>query len=173
MLKPSEKFDNIIALIGFSGTGKSTIAEILHEKLQAPVLEMDEEIVKQCSMSINQIFERYGEKYFRELETKLLSVEVQNPPKIISTGGGVVEKEANRTLLQNSSITVALLASPEEILSRLQYTEDRPLLKDNDRLAKIEKLLARRQKLYESADYLINTDGKTPEQVSDEILDVL
>lgn len=167
------KIDYHIALIGFSGTGKTTIGEILKQQLQIPLLETDETIVRQNSMSINQIFENYGEEYFRDLETQLLRSELSTSPKIISTGGGIVERKINREILNNKAVTISLLASPREILRRLEDAQDRPLLNENDRLAKIEKLLKRRQKWYENAHYLIDTDGKTPQQVADEILIIL
>ena len=86
---------NNILLIGFMGTGKTTVSRILHKEMKLPEIDMDSYIVKREGMSINEIFEKYGEEYFRKVETECLIEILQNNGVIVSCGGGVVVKDEN------------------------------------------------------------------------------
>ncbi|EIJ78844.1 shikimate kinase [Bacillus methanolicus PB1] len=148
-----------IYLIGFMGSGKTTVGKSFGVKWNWPVIDTDEEIVKKVNKSINQIFEENGEDYFRHLETEILKQLPVNR-SIITTGGGIVLKDENRRWMKENGIVVFLYAEPEEIFKRIENDDSRPLLKTNKKAA-IEELLRSRLPLYiEAADFTIDTTGK-------------
>ncbi|MGN0399766.1 MAG: shikimate kinase [Blautia sp.] len=164
------KMDFNIVLIGFMGTGKSTIASGLNRFLGMQIVEMDEQIAEREGKSIPEIFETSGEEYFRNLETELL-MELQNRTNlVISCGGGVPMRERNVEEMKKNGKVVLLTASPEVILERVKNSHDRPLLENNKSVEYIESLLEkRREKYLAAADIVISTDGKTVEEICKEI----
>ncbi|MDZ5471023.1 shikimate kinase (plasmid) [Bacillus sp. 31A1R] len=157
-----------IFLVGFMGTGKTTIGTALGERWGLPVYDTDEEIIKKEGISINEIFKRNGEDYFRKLETQILkNVPVKNC--IITTGGGVILKKENREYLKSIGKVIMLNASVEEILKRVETDHTRPLLV-GDKREKIVNLYKDRFELYiETASIIIETTGKTVNQICEEI----
>lgn len=157
-----------IFLIGFMGTGKSTIARILSRRLKTESIEMDQRIVEKEGMEINEIFSRHGEEYFRSLETETLRGLNAVKPGIISCGGGIVLREENIRLMQEMGKTVLLTASPETILSRVEGDNSRPNLKGRKTVEGIRELMDQRKDDYQAAAQItISTDQKTPEEVAD------
>jgi len=152
------------------GTGKSVVGKELAKKLKMEFVEMDKEIEHQERMKIKDIFEKFGEKYFRDKETELVKKISDKEGIVISTGGGVVLRKENMEALRKKGIIVCLWASPENILKRIKETNERPLLNVADPLKKIKKMLAQRQKYYEKADISIHTDGYSPLQIVKEII---
>ena len=130
-----------IFLIGFMGTGKSTISTVLGKELSTEVIEMDELIVKRQGMPISQIFETRGEEYFRELETGLLVELQQRDGVIVSCGGGTPMRECNVAEMKKSGIIVLLTARPETIFERVRYSHNRPLIEHNKTAEYIFELL--------------------------------
>lgn len=165
------KIEHNIFLIGFMGAGKSTIARALKQKLGFPIVEMDERIVKEQGMPINQIFEEHGEAYFRDLETKLIQSLNKQEPTIISCGGGVAMRQENVDYMRHGGKVVFLTAEPETIYGRVKNSTDRPLLNGHMNVEYISKLMEVRRPKYEAAaDVLVATDGKTKEEIADEII---
>ena len=165
------KITNNIFLIGFMGAGKSTIARSLKQKLGFPVVEMDERIVKEQGMPINQIFEKYGETYFRDLETKLIQSLNEQEPTIVSCGGGVAMRQENVDFMHQGGKVVFLTADPQTIYDRVKNSTDRPLLNGHMNVGYISELMEIRRPKYEAAaDVLVATDGKTKEEIADEII---
>ncbi len=165
-----------LILEGFMGSGKTTVSEILSSKLSLDILDTDEAIVRTEERSISEIFEEDGEEAFRDMETDLLETIVRDHWRdmVISLGGGLPVREENRRLLKEAGKVIYLKVSPEEALRRLEGDDTRPLLKTDDPLERIRQLQDKRSLIYdEAADVVIDTDGKTPEQVADEILDRL
>ncbi len=162
-----------IILTGFMGTGKSSVGEIFAEKLGYEYCDLDSLVVKDTGMSINQIFEKFGEKYFRDLETATLKKVILKERMIISTGGGVVIKDVNREMLRSMGYVINLVASDDEIFSRLHKDSGRPLLKDKMSVENIRKMLDDRERFYSDADIRIDTNGKKVEDVVREILTYL
>ncbi len=160
-----------IFLIGFMGTGKSTISAALGRMLSMEVIEMDELIAKRQGMSISQIFETHGEEYFRELETGLL-VELQDRPNVIvSCGGGTPMRACNVAEMRKSGEIVLLTAAPETILDRVKDSHDRPLIEHNKTVEFISELLGKRRAKYEAAaDLKIETDHKQVTDICHEIV---
>ncbi|MCP3025701.1 shikimate kinase [Halobacillus sp. A5] len=159
----------MIYLIGYMGSGKTTIAKKLSLTLNVEYIEMDESIEEEAGMSIPKIFEHYGEEYFRELETNLLRS--LRGDKIVSTGGGVILKEENRELLQKGTV-VFLHALFETIDERLSNDEHRPLWSAGRETN--QKRYEQRLPLYQTlADYTIQVDHKTEEAITKEVLNCL
>lgn len=160
-----------IYLIGFMGTGKSTVSRRLKKRLQVKEFEMDAEIVREAGMSINEIFKQCGEECFRERETQLLQKISYLPPCIVSCGGGAVLRQENVELMKKSGIIVLLTASPQTIYHRVKNSKDRPILNGHMDVDYIAALMEKRRVVYEAAsDISVSTDGKTPEQIAEEIL---
>ncbi|MCR4277198.1 MAG: shikimate kinase [Candidatus Roizmanbacteria bacterium] len=157
-----------IILIGFMGSGKTTVAKILAKKLGLEVIEMDDLIINRSGKSIDQIFKDDGENWFRELESQIAIDQRNKENVVISTGGGVVINAENIKNLKINGKIIFLKTSFSEIKKRLKNIDDRPLFK-NKRSA--EKLFKFRQKLYEkNADLIVNTDGRSVEEVAYEII---
>ena len=167
-------FNYNIFLIGFMGAGKSTISDYLKNALAMDVVEMDQCIVERQGMSISDIFETYGEEYFRELETNLL-IEMQSQSNVVvSCGGGVPMRERNVVEMKKNGRVVLLTAKPETILERVKDNHDRPLLENNKTVPFIADLMEKRRAKYEAAaDIVINTDGKSLIEVCEELVQQL
>lgn len=162
-----------IVLTGFMGTGKTTIGRALAKKLQMGLVDIDEEIEKEQKMSINDIFSRHGEPHFRDIETAMIQELSRDNNIIISTGGGAVLRDENMEALKENGIIFCLNATAETILERTGRSQDRPLLKVENPKEKITELLAYRRPFYERAGIMIETDGKTPLEVVQEIMEIV
>lgn len=160
-----------IFLIGFMGAGKSTVARELVEKLGFPLIEMDEQIVKEQGMPIRAIFETKGEAYFRDLETKLIRSLGGQEPTVVSCGGGVAMRQENVDSMKESGKVVFLTATPQTIYGRVKDSSDRPILNGHMNVDYIAGLMEKRRPMYENAaDIVVATDGKTKEEIADEIV---
>lgn len=164
-------FNYNIFLIGFMGAGKSTISDYLKNVLAMDVVEMDQCIVERQGMSISDIFETYGEEYFRELETNLL-IEMQSRSNVVvSCGGGVPMRDRNVVEMKKNGRVVLLTAKPETILERVKDNHDRPLLENNKNVSFIADLLEKRRAKYEAAaDIVVETDGKSELEICEELI---
>ncbi len=164
------KKDNII-LIGFMGSGKSTIGIRLSYRMRRAVEDTDKLIERRMKRKISDIFAREGEAYFRELETQLLKELIQKRQGyIISVGGGTPVKEENRELLKQLGTVVYLRVKPETVYKRLKNDTTRPLLQCEDPLTKICTLLADRKEAYEEcADIIIDVDDLSLDKIVERI----
>ena len=164
-------FTHNIFLIGFMGVGKSTVSDYLSKILASPQVEMDQVIVNKEHMSINKIFEEYGEEYFRNCETNLL-IELQKKNNhIVSCGGGVAMREINVREMKKNGRVVLLTASPETILERVKDSDERPLLRGRKNTEYISELMEiRRPKYRAAADIIVDTDHKNVEEIAEEIV---
>lgn len=162
-----------VILVGFMGTGKTTVGEVLAANFRRPQIDLDAEIVAAAGKSIKQIFADSGEAAFRQLETQVLQ-QAFAKSGILSTGGGVVESAANRELLQQTSIPVIYLQTgPAAIFDRLKGDDGRPLVQQLGQ-AGLRDLWQRRAPLYQSvATHTVTTDARTPLQVSQQIQQLL
>lgn len=164
--------DNVI-LIGFMGVGKSSVGKLLASRLGAPFVDLDTEIETKNDMKIPEIFEKYGESYFREREKEAIKEVAERKNTVIATGGGAVKDEENRKILGDSGFIIALTASPEVIYERTTTEGDRPLLanlSEDEKRKKIADLMAERKSFYENSDYTVDTEELSPMQVVDDIL---
>ncbi|SDB04479.1 shikimate kinase [Pseudobutyrivibrio sp. YE44] len=160
-----------IFLIGFMGTGKSSIASYIGEHFGMSVVEMDETIEANEKMSIKDIFAEKGEAYFRNLETDLLRKIGQGDNTVVSCGGGVPMREENIKVMKESGVTVLLTAEPEIIYKRVCKSNNRPLLNDNMSVEYIADLLGQRREKYEkAADFSVTTDDRDKRDIAQEII---
>ncbi|MBT2693437.1 shikimate kinase [Bacillus sp. ISL-55] len=158
-----------IYLIGFMGSGKTTVSQELAEKLEIDVYDTDREIVKLAGKTIKQIFDIDGEEKFRNLESEVLhSMPLGNA--VVSTGGGIIGSEKNRLFLKEKMNVVFLNADFSTIMERLKDDDTRPLL-SQDNLGAAEKLYHLRLPLYrEAANIEVNVTGKSVSIITDEII---
>lgn len=173
-MRDTRDFGYNIVLIGFMGAGKSTVARALHEMYGLEVVEMDQLISEREKMSIPEIFEAHGEEYFRNLETELL-IELQDRNNVvISCGGGVPMRECNVTEMKKNGRVVLLSASAEVILERVKDSHDRPVIEGSKTVAYIRSLMEkRREKYMAAADFIVNTDKKSAEEICRELVEDL
>lgn len=167
-------FSYNIVLIGFMGAGKSTISEYLSTMFAMDIVEMDQLIAEREEMSISDIFETYGEEYFRNLETNLLIEMQEHKNTIISCGGGAALRERNVTEMKKNGRVVLLTAEPHTILERVKDSDERPILNGNKNVEFIADLMDKRREKYEAAaDVVITTDGKNVQQICEELIQKL
>ncbi len=160
-----------LILIGFMGSGKTSVGIKLSYACRVPFLDMDKEIEKEQGRTVSAIFAQMGEEAFRQMETDYLRRFFREGGKhILSTGGGTPLREENRALLKKAGKVVYLRVQPETVYARLKKDTTRPLLAGEDPKGKISGLLAERRELYEAcADCIVDVDGKTLEAIVEEI----
>lgn len=158
-------------LIGFMGTGKSSVARALSSRLGIRQIEMDSAIEESEGMSISEIFRQKGEPYFRDLETAFLSGLTEHQPRaVVSCGGGVPLREENRARMREIGHVILLLATPETVFSRAGGDAARPNIASLKSPAAVGELMKKREAAYEeAADYCVQTDGHGIEEICDEI----
>ncbi len=160
-----------IFLIGFMGVGKSTVAEALGERLKSRVVEMDSLIADGRGMSIPDIFEKYGEFYFRNLESNCLIELSLNDDQVVSCGGGLVIRPENVRLMKERGRIVLLSAEPSTIYERVKDDDSRPLLNSDMSIEHITELMEQRSDRYRNAaDITLTTDGKSVDEICDELI---
>ncbi len=164
-----------IALIGFMGSGKTTVGRLLAVRLGMKFIDLDDVIKDKLGMEITEIFSNYGEKYFRDVESQVVKevfTGVDN--SVIACGGGVVLRDDNVRIINQNSVVVYLRISPYEAYSRLLSCRDRPLLNVSNRLEVINQLMRVREPLYlRTAHIVVDVDGRTPEDIVEEIIRTL
>ena len=163
-----------IVLIGYRGTGKSVVGEILAARLRMHCIGMDTEIVKRAGMSIPEIVEKYGWQKFRDLESEEARRLAGLDNIVIDTGGGVIERPENIEALKTNSRIFWLKASADVIVSRIQGDTERPALTAGKTFTEeVTEVLERRIPKYKnSAQYEIDTDDLTPDQVADRVIEI-
>lgn len=167
-----------IILVGYMACGKSSIGRLLAKRLGCRLLDTDTYIEQKAGKLIKEIFADEGEAYFRQLETDCIQELIQkyageNAEQVVfATGGGLPMREENRKLLRQLGQVFLLKASQETIYERVKDDTTRPLLQCEDPLEKIGQMLEQRREAYEdAADITISVDGKTKDEITDEILD--
>ncbi len=150
------------------GVGKSAAGRNLAHKLRYEFVDTDKLVEARAGCSVAELFDAMGEQEFRERETEALLEALSVPGRVISTGGGLPLREANRTALGKSAAVVLLSAAPEVIMSRVRPLEKRPLLTGfADPLQRIKDLLVDRSAIYQSYDFTVDTSHLRPYQVAE------
>ena len=148
----------MISLIGLPGSGKSSVGRQLARRLQLPFFDSDHVIEQQLGCSIREYFEREGEERFRDVEESVIDELTQGGSGVLSTGGGVILRQANRRRLRQHSQVVYLNSSPDELFRRLRHDVNRPLLQVADPLNRLRDLHTLRDPLYrETAHFVVET----------------
>lgn len=164
-----------LILIGFMGSGKTSVARELSGFMSAyTVRDIDAMVEQSAEMTIPQIFQESGESHFRDLESRLLEEVCAKTGQIVSTGGGVILREENRTVLKQAGLVFWLVASPEVIYERIKHEKQRPLINTGankeEVLMRIEHILSGRFDAYNDiSDVIINTDKLSAKAVADDI----
>ena len=160
-----------IYLIGFMGTGKSTVSKALKKKIGWKEIDVDAMIEREQKMAISDIFTAYGEEHFRDIETETMERIGTMDPAIVSCGGGAVLRSQNVENMKKSGTIVLLTAKAHTVYKRVKGSKDRPILNGHMNVEYIKLLMKKRQDIYEKAcDVSISTDGKTPDRIAREII---
>lgn len=159
-----------LALIGFMGTGKSSVGRSVAELLHYTFLDTDELIVTRAGKSITDIFAQQGEAAFRELERQVVEELAGRTHCVVATGGGVPANPANLASLKMHALVVCLWASPEKIWENVRGQSHRPLVNVTDPQAGIRTLLAVREPFYRQADVLVNTELRSVREVAQQVI---
>lgn len=163
-----------VVLTGFMGTGKTVVGKFLAKRLGYKYIDTDEVIEKRVGMKINEIFEKKGEKYFRNIESRVVKDVSKLSGYVIATGGGVVLRSKNMDELEKNGVIINLKASPETIYQRTIKTKGvRPLIDKPNPKKEIVKLLNYRRKFYKRCDFAVFTDRLKLEDVVDKIINFL
>ncbi len=161
-------------LIGYRGSGKSTVARLVAEQLRLAWIDADDELERRAGKTIREIFAESGEQTFRDLESAIVESLASGPAQVVALGGGAVLREENRAAIAKSGKVVWLRARPETLLARIEAdattAQRRPNLTSAGGLAEIEGLLSVRTPVYAAcADYVVDVDDVPPEEVAAEI----
>jgi shikimate kinase len=158
-----------LALVGFMGTGKSTIGRVVAEHIQFDFVDTDGWIEERLGRSVGDIFAREGEAAFRQYEKQALEELGLRRNLVIAAGGGLGADPANMASLKAHALVIWLVASPETIWERVQTQTHRPLLRGPDPLGKIRQLLKAREPVYRQADVFIHSGLRAPREVAQQI----
>src|SRR6266446_2225766 len=159
-----------LSLIGFSGTGKSSVGRLVADALHFTFLDTDSVIEARAGKPVREIFAQDGEPAFREWERRIVEELTRRARTVISTGGGLPTVEENLASLKTHSLVVCLWASPEKIFERVKSQSHRPLLNQPDPKAEINRLLTVRGPFYRQADVLVNTEMRSLREVAMQVI---
>ncbi len=165
-----------IVLIGYRGVGKSVVGDILGRRLNMTCVSVDEQIVQKAGMPIAEIVEKYGWSRFRDLESEMVRQLAGENNLIMDTGGGIIERPENMVVLKNMNATIIWLkASVDTIVARIRIDNQRPsLTAGKSFIEEVDEVLKNRIPKYKSAaQFQIDTDNLTPDQVANKVIEIL
>jgi shikimate kinase len=165
--------DRTITLVGLMGAGKSTIGRRLAARLDIPFVDADTEIEVAAGCTIPEIFERHGEAAFRDGERRVIARLLRGKPKVLATGGGAFMNQDTRQRIQTRSISIWLRADLDLLMTRVSKRDNRPLLKQGDPRATMERLIAERYPVYGLADIVVDSNEGPHDAVVDRIVETL
>lgn len=160
----------LIVLVGMMGAGKSTIGRRLAARLRLPFVDADTEIETAHRMSIPEIFERFGESYFRDGEARVIARLLESGPAVLATGGGSFMREETRRRIGEKAVSIWLKADPDVIMRRVKRRADRPLLQTVDPAATVNRLISEREPTYRHADLTISSREVPHDKIVEECL---
>ena len=152
----TRRLKKTVVMVGMMGAGKTAIGAAVARGLGVPFLDSDHEIERAANATIPEIFERYGESFFREKESQVLARLLEGRPAILSTGGGAYLNEANRAAVTARGVALWIRADAELLWSRVRNKDSRPLLRTADPHATLLDLMARREPGYALADLVVD-----------------
>lgn len=161
-----------IVLIGFMGTGKSTVGKTLSERLGWSFTDTDALVEEQQGTTISEIFRLHGEAAFRKSESDVIQAVLNGERQVVSTGGGAVLAEHNRTCMLEGGLVVALKASADTIIERVSQDQTRPLVQ-GDVAERVHTLLETRKHAYDFAHLIIDTSELSVERIVEKIIEAL
>jgi shikimate kinase/3-dehydroquinate synthase len=160
-------------LIGNMGSGKTTVGKRVAERLGLPFYDLDQRIEQATGLTVAELFAQQGEARFRDLESRALAEIACLPQGVVATGGGVVLRADNRALMRSKGWVIYLRASPDTLWRRLKHATDRPLLRTESPYETLQTIVQTREPLYQEADWVIDTDARTPEEVAEAIVRIV
>jgi shikimate kinase len=163
--QPALALRRTVALVGLMGAGKSSIGRRLAVELKLPFVDADAEIEEAAGQSIEEIFERQGEVFFRAGERRVVARLLEAAPHVLAAGGGAFMDPETRRLMRERAITVWIKADIDTLLARVARRNNRPLLKQGDRRATLERLAAERHPVYAEAALAIDSGDGPPEEL--------
>ena len=155
------KLKKTVTLVGMMGSGKSAIGKVISSILDVPFSDADVEIERAAKLSIPEIFERHGEKFFRDKEDQVIKRLLQETPRILATGGGAFVNKKIRTSIKQYGVSVWLNVDVDTLWKRVKHKNSRPLLRTDNPREKLESIYADRIKTYCLADVIIESHGKS------------
>jgi shikimate kinase len=159
-----------LTLIGFMGTGKSSVGRLVAQLLHFTYLDTDQVVEFRAHKSVSDIFRQDGEPSFRQWERIIVEELAHRKKTVISTGGGLPTDQANIDSLKSHSLVVCLWASAETIYERVRSHDHRPLLEGDNPREKIQQLLSVREPYYRQADVLVNTERRSVREVAVQVI---
>ena len=163
----------LIVLVGMMGAGKSTIGRRLAARLGLPFVDADAEIETAHAMSIPEIFERFGEPYFRDGEVRVIARLLESGPAVLATGGGSFMREETRRRVHDKAVSIWLKADVDIIMRRVKRRADRPLLQTADPAATVGRLIAEREPIYQDADITVASRDVPHDKIVEECVAAL
>jgi shikimate kinase len=162
-----------VVLVGMMGAGKSSIGRRLGARLGLPFIDADTEIEERAGMTIPELFEKYGEAYFRAGEARVIARLLDGGSQVLATGGGAFMNADTRTQIRAKGVSVWLKADFDLLLRRIKRRNDRPLLKTDDPASRLKALIEERYPVYADADLTIHSRDAPHEVVVEEIISAL
>jgi shikimate kinase len=159
-----------IVMVGLMGAGKSCIGRRLAARFGLPFVDADQEIEAAAGSTIEEIFERHGEPFFRDGERRVIARLLDQPVHVLAAGGGAFMDPRTRAKIRERAISVWLRADVDLLLRRVARRSNRPLLKQGDRRATIERLMARRHPTYAEADITVDSMDAPPEATVERVV---
>lgn len=153
-----------IALVGMMGSGKTLIGKLLSKEILLPFVDLDREIERVEKKTIKKIFDEKNESFFRKLEEKTLLQLLDSSPRIIATGGGTFVSTSTRKIILKKSTSIWLKVEVKNLIKRIKYAKNRPLLNNVNAKEKIKELVKNRYPLYKQAKIIVDSNGK-PETI--------
>jgi shikimate kinase len=167
------RLDRPVVLVGMMGVGKSTVGRMLASQLHGDFVDTDDEIERASGLSIAEIFERFGEDYFRDGERRVIARLIDGEPKVIATGGGAFINDATRALIKEKCHSVWIDADLDVLVARVSRRGHRPLLVGKDPKTVMYELFEKRGPIYALADFRVCSDAAPHGKTVDQILKVL
>jgi shikimate kinase len=170
---PQVRLDRPVLLVGMMGVGKSTVGRMLATQLRLDFVDTDDEIERAAGMTIAEIFERFGEDYFRDGERRVIARLIEGGPKVIATGGGAFINDATRALIKDQCHSVWIDADLDILIARVSRRNHRPLLIGKDPKVVMTDLFGKRAPIYALADFRVCSDSAPHSNTVDQIMKAL
>ena len=159
-----------IVLVGLPGSGKSTVGRLVADRLQAPLIDIDQLLTREMAMPVSQIFAMQGEVAFRRMERDAVRAACAREPAVIVPGAGWAAQPGELDAARTGAVVVYLRCAPSTALKRVEQGEARPLLMRFDPLGRMRELLAEREAYYQLADREVAADNRQAEAVADHVV---
>ena len=173
VILPPSLEGRFIVLVGLMGAGKTNLGRHIAESTMRPFVDADSEIEKAAGCSVEEIFERFDEEYFRDGERRVIARILSNEPAVLATGGGAFMNPKTRKLIGESGVSVWLRADLDLLVKRTERRDHRPLLKNGDHRNILSKLIDERYPIYGEADIIFEVNDEPAPETAKRLLAVL